>query len=399
MTFLRIGISLFFIVAPGVAYFSGMDPKIMVGLLVTALWGLISVAGEGALGLHHIDAYGPLSPYNDESDSELTTAGKVSGGIVGLLAALLLFLSASSYIKNKNKPPDPVPTSSPATSPTGSPVATPVATPDSTPVVVSTPDVAPTPEASGTPVVGQTPVPVASATPDDPDFEKLKLKAEEKVLSRDYKGATTILDDLEKQAPNDVDVQFFRFLTYQGLGDDLKAKEYADKILKDHPRSRYERRLDKFLTNLALIEKRKELGGDPTSVYVIDSKVEIELVDGSKLAESSSRALDEVTGAQIGAELLGTQPEAKPVSLPAGTNVTPMKSVHFFLNTGSGQFDWERSRNTAGATELDLVYVKVTSGAAKGKQGWLINNVKGAPSSEEKPGMVANNILGLTVIR
>jgi hypothetical protein len=393
VTFLRIGISSFFIIAPGVAYLSSMDPKIVVVLLVGALWGLISAAGEGALGLHHIDAYGPLSPYNDGRDGGLTMTGKVSAGIVALLAVVLLFFAASSYSKNKNKQPDPLPTSSPVTSPTAD--VTTDSTPD--PVAIETPDVLATPEDTPDPVST-----TAVATPDapeDPKFEKLKLKAEDKVLSRDYKGAAALLDDLEKQAPNDVDILFFRFLTLQGLGQDDKAKEYAEKILKEHPRSRYERRIDKFLKSFELAKKRKEMGGDRSSVYAVDPGASIELKTDALLAEANTGSLTEVSGSQIGMELISSEPKVKPLNLESGTKVAPMKSVHFFLKTNNGEFSWEKSRNTAGAAEVDLVWVKVLSGKQKGKQGWIINNLTGVSSSDDKPSRNARNVLGLPVIR
>lgn len=406
MTFLRIGISSFFLFAPGIAYFAGMDMTVVAGLAVAGLWGLISVAGEGALGLHHLDAYGPLSPYNDDGD-ELTTTGKIAGGVVALLAAVFLFFAASSYISKKNNPPIPVPTSSPESTPTTD------ATPDSTPepVASKTPGVKVTPKTSPSPVVeaspvttaspdpASTPAPVASASPEDPEFEKLKLKAEDTVLSRDYKGAAVILDKLEKQAPNDVEVLFFRFLTHQGLDEDEKAKEYADRILKDHPGSRYQRRLNKFLKGLEFAKKREKLGGHPTSVYAIEKGTSIELESTALMAEASDGSLDEVTGSQIGLELIGPNPEVKPISLRNRTKVTPLKSVHFFLRVNSGEFAWEKSRNTVGAAEVDLVFVKVTNGNHKGKRGWIVNNLRGVKSSEDSPSRNRKNILGLPVIR
>lgn len=397
MTFLRIAISTFFIVAPGIAYFSGMDPKVVVGFLVLALWGFISISGEGALGLTRIDAYGPLSPYNQDTGDDITTNGKIAGGVVACLAGLLLFFAASSYIKNKNKQPDPIATATPSSEVTPSSDPTPVAT--QAPVVVETPVAVETPKVTETPATGSTPQPAATSAPVDIEFEKLKIKAEEKVLSRDYKGATAILDELEKQAPNNVEVLFYRFLVHQGLNKDDEAKEYAEKILKEHPRSRYERRLNKFLGSLELAKKRKKLGGDRSSYYAIDKGASIELASASKLAEAGSPALDEVTGSQIGLELLSGEPAVQPLNLPEGTSVTPYKSVHFFLRLNTGEFSWERSRNTRGAAEVDLVYVKVLSGKQKGKQGWLVNTVKGMPSSEENPGTSANNILSLPVIR
>ena len=397
MTFLRLGISSFFIIAPAVAYFSGMDPKVALGLLIPGLWGLFSAAGEGALGLHHVDAYGPLSPYNDDSDSGLTMLGKISAGVVALMGMVLFYFAASAYMDKKDKPPVPVPTSSPAPPPTKNPTpaATKAPVASKTPAPVAT--AAPTP--TGTPTVAKTPAPAASAAPEDPDFEKQKFNAESKVLSRDYKGASAILDDLEKQSPNDVEVLFYRFLALQGLNEDDKAKEYAERILKEHSGSKYERRLDKFLKSFELAEKRKKLGGHSSSFYAIEKEASIELTDDTLLAEANDSSLDQITGSQIGLELISDEPQVKPSNLKAGTSVTPIKSVHYYLKLNSGEFSWEKSRKTRGAAEVDLVYVKVNNGARKGKQGWLINNLRGAPKVEDKPSRNARNILKLAKIK
>lgn len=401
MTFLRIGISSFFIIAPGIAYFSSMGNTVLLGLLIPALWGFISATGEGALGFHHLDAYGPLSPYNDETDGDLTKTGKIAAGVVAALGAILLFLAASSYIKNSHKVPVPVKT--PDASPTTD--GTPAPTPDSTPDVVATktPDVAVTPSASATPGDDPTTAPVASATPEDLELERQKIKAEDKVLSRDYKGATALLDDLEKQAPNDVEILFFRFLTLQGLHEDAKAKEYADRILKDHPGSRYERRLNKFLKALELAKRREAQGGDPSSHYAVDKGASIELTADSQFSAANSGNLDPVSGAQIAQVLVARMSEGTPINLKSGTKVSALKSVHFFFKVSNKEFAWEKSRKTAGAAEVDLVWVKVNSGKQKGKTGWIVNNLKGIRSSgnSESPNRPRNvkNILGLPVIR
>ena len=234
--------------------------------------------------------------------------------------------------------------------------------------------------------------------PDDPELMRLKDKAEGMVLSRDYKGAMKILVKIEKQSPNDVDILFFRFLALQGLNENAEAQVYAERILKEHPRSRYERRLQKFLASLELAERRAKMGGDTTSYYAVDKTLILELPGEADFTVSSDLNLDEATGLAVGKALLGLGGDK--VKLKAGDKVQPLKSVRCLISPSGGAFSWEKSRTTSGYTEADLVFVKVAEGDNKGKQGWLLNNVKGAPAgSEDKPAVRANNVLQLPVIR
>jgi hypothetical protein len=371
-----------------------MSSTIVVVLLVIALWGLISATGEGALGLHHMDAYGPLSAYNDEGDG-ITTTGKIAGGVTGVFAAVLLFMAASSYIKNKNKPPEPVPTSTPVASPTAAPTKEPepVKTPEP---VKQTPKPVATPTTKVTPAATSTPKP---DTPEDIAFERQKIKVGDVVLSRDYKGAMKLIDELEEKAPNDPEVLFYRFLALQGLDQDDEAKEYAERILKDFPRSKYRKRLNKFLASLELRKKRKKLGGHFSANYGIEKGSTLELSANGLLAEAGDAKIDELIASQVGLELITPEPEVKPLTLSAADTVTPIKSIHFYLRVASGEVAWERSRETRGSAELDLVYVQVTSGKKKGKKGWLLNNLKGASTAEGSVAGMARNILGLGIIR
>ncbi len=269
----------------------------------------------------------------------------------------------------------------------GDPAASPTPTPAASvsPGTASSPEPSASPSGEFTPAPGVSPLGGKPLSEEEKEYQIKLKKAEEFALSRNYKEAIPLLEELHEENPKGLETMFYLLLSYGSAEDlpvkDSKAYKYAQEILTLAPDSREASKARSYVNSANLVlpagfKYGKDtvglLGGwvvDPDAIYKAKADTPLHTSIQARMGSDDQTILWET--------------EASPKTstghetLPKGTDVKILSIKEFFYSLTSWKKALKGKPEVFDKSMFDVaaMYVEVVSeGPLKGKTGWIVNH-------------------------
>lgn len=254
------------------------------------------------------------------------------------------------------------------------------------------PDATPSPTTSATPVARETLEPNISplggkpATEEEKEYYRLQKKAEDLVLSRNYKEAIPLLEQAYEQQPKDVENVFYLLLSHGSLevvpSKGSAAYPYAQQVIDLAPKTNEAERARAYLVGCELnIPKDFKYGkktfallGDfvfePETPYKLVTDAPLHTEIGTRIGKEGKATLWE---AEVAPEMIGGT-----ITITKDTEVQLLAQQHYFYSLTSWRkpLPKQPKKWSDSIFEINAFYVEVLSdGDNKAKKGWLVNQV------------------------